>query len=366
VIRRLLFILLALFVLPGAALSPQGQDAPGGTAWEVLLLDAPAGSEDTLVFTDIRTLESSVIQVDGERYTALADGVLLFDNTTRLVRLALPDGQLIRHPLVRMDADAARIDWLVSMDGMRLAWTQTYRTPAGALTTITHVADRDGGGYRVLYEDPGRTDGLRATPVAFVQDNARLIMDMQPDGLDAFSPFHQYAGLLSVDLATGEADFLPQEPGCYCGAGFAPDTYLRLMVSPEQSGYFVDVRDYISEDPLATLAPVPEITPSIGGEVLMDADHAQAAYVLTTVTGLGAVESRIVSTIVRVDLARSTQTVAADGLDGFVHLLRWSDDGASLEFTTAAREETWILDTATGETRPLLRGVRLGTIRPLR
>src|SRR5690349_1291080 len=122
----------------------RAQDGANTAPQQVFLLrgDAVTGG-DQLKFLNLFTGAETTVTVRGERYTALRHAVMYYDRGANRVKLVTADGDIIDHPFMQPAATARRIDWLVSSDGHRLAWTVTEGTP-NLLTTATTVANIDG------------------------------------------------------------------------------------------------------------------------------------------------------------------------------------------------------------------------------
>ncbi len=208
-----------LFLLMVGSLS--AQDATSTThVWEVFLRrDAAVRRADTLTFVDVITGDETPVAITGERYTLVGNAVMYDDRVANRVMLVYPDGTTTEHPFIQPGTETRRVDWQLSADGKKIAWTLTEGTPT-ALTTLTSIANIDGRDARQVLSD-GPRNAIRALPVAFSPDYTTLYMDFQPDGFADFTPMPQYAGLIGVDVAaSGKWDYLPDEPSCFCGAGF--------------------------------------------------------------------------------------------------------------------------------------------------
>jgi hypothetical protein len=180
-------------------------------------------SPTVLVFVDLNSGEQTRVEANGERFTVVGGSVMFFDARIRSVKLATPDGRIEEHPFMMLTGNETRIEWAVSADGKRIAWTKIEGAAPEAISTVTRVADIDGANARTVFRET-RQDGVRVQPVAFSSDGSRLYMDYHPDGLDALVVFPHYAGLFALDLSAEDPQasmaFLPGEPGDFTGAGF--------------------------------------------------------------------------------------------------------------------------------------------------
>ncbi len=151
------------------------------------------GVSTALVFVDLATGEQHRVEIEGERFTVVPGAIMLFDTRNRVVELIGADGRSRQHPFITLTASESRVDWAISADGKRIAWTTISGAAPASITTVTRVADMNGSNARTVFLET-RDDGLRAKPVAFSPDDTRLYLDYQPDGLDALTVFPQFAG----------------------------------------------------------------------------------------------------------------------------------------------------------------------------
>ena len=294
---------------------------------------------DQLIFVDMLTGEESTAEVFGERYTPAGNAVMFYDAANDRVMLATPDGRVREHPFMQPGGGTRRVDWLVSLDGSTLAWTLTNGDSASALTTVTTVANMDGTNPRQAFVD-GPREGIRALPVAFSADNNTLYMDFQPDGIGALTPFRQYAALFAVNIQTGEQEFLPDEPGCFCGAAIEAGLFLRLSVTDDLSGFDVLIYNLAGkvEQTIPALA-LPNYTQA--GDILVAQDGMRAVYALAQVRGFGSSNESVRTVFVLVNLEDMTQTALTEPITTYVQPVAWTEDNSAVIFTSPERDGTW-------------------------
>jgi hypothetical protein len=305
--------------------------------WQVFLQrELEAG--DRLTFVESITGEVVTLSVTGERYTLTGDSVLYFDREAGRMMLARPDGSAQAHPFIQPNPLTRRIDWIVSPDQQRIAWTLTSGTP-NALITETTVAGVDGTDPRRIMVD-GPRDGIRALPVAFSPDQGSLYMDFQPDGLADFTPFPQYGGLFALDVTSGAQRFLAGEPGCFCGAGFGAGLMLRLQVAPDLSGFNLIVHNLAGQ--------VQQSIPAVSlrdytqaGDVVISPDGRRAVYAVAQIRNFGGPDQAVRTVFVLVDLERMTQIALTDPITTFVEPLAWTEDNTAILLTSRQRDGTW-------------------------
>ena len=358
---------LLLLALAAALLSPAGLAAAqpdtdfGGHPLQVFLQrNINRAGTDRLLFVDTLTGESTPVEVNGERYTLADRAVFYYDTAAGRVMLARPDGSVTEHPFIQPGPQARRIDWLLSPDGAQVAWTTTESLGDGALSTVTTVADVNGDDMREGLVD-GPRPGIRALPVAFKGDHSALYMDYQPDSIADLTPFRQYAGLFALDMETGATEFLPGEPGCFCGAGIGSGLLLRLQLSDDLGGFDVAVHhlDGGSSDVIPALR-LPGYTQ--GGDVLIAPDGTRAVYALAQVRDFGGPNQSVRTVFVLVNLTARTQTALTNPITTFVQPVAWTEDNTAVIFTSPDQDGTWKVNVNDGRLARVAAATYLGTL----
>lgn len=337
----------ALWLIIGWCLCvPSRAQTVNDATWEVFLeRGISSDGRDRLTFIGELSGRVETLDVHGERYTVLEDNVLFYDWRNRQVFLAAPETGIIPHPFIQLEAGARRVDWVVSGDSKRIAWTIT-EGETQALRTRTYIANRDGSEQTLLLAD-GPRDSIRAWPVALDVGRNHLYMDAQPDGLGRFTPFTQYAGLFLVDIATGEIRTLPGEPTCFCGAGIGAGFFLRLTLTADLNGF--DLRVINLDNSSETTIPAMRIRNyTLAGDILIAPDGSQAVYALAQIEGFGTPNQQVETVFMRVDLLTMTQTPLTQPITTFVHPLQWTEDNSAILFTSPQRDGTWKIDMADG------------------
>ncbi|NWF69785.1 MAG: hypothetical protein HXY40_11940 [Chloroflexi bacterium] len=326
--------------------------------------DIDASGRDQLLFIDTLTGTQTVVEVTGERYTIAGREVLFFDTSLRRVRLAADNGNVRDHPFMLLGLLTRRVDWVLSPDGTLIAWTMTEGDSQSNLSTITTVANLDGTQSRQVLVD-GPRSSLRALPVAFSDDLTRLYMDYQPDGIGDLTPFTQYAGLFVVEITpqntVGTPQYLPGEPGCFCGGGIGSGWFLRLSLTADLSRY--DLRAY------NLLGGGDQMIPALAlrgytqaGDFLIAPDGTRAVYALAQVEGFGTAQQSVQTVLALVDLQALTQTTLGDPITTFVHPVAWTEDNSAVIFTTPERDGTWKINLSDNVLTKLADVTYLGTL----
>ena len=373
-------LLIALLLLSFGSARAQDDELPEtddvrNHPWQVFMTagEGPGGA-DVLTFVDTLTGEQETLNLIGERYTPHQRSVLYFDLTRARVMLARPDGATREHPFIQPAPESRRVDWAISHDQTRIAWTLTNLDGGGRLTTVTTVASIDGSDPRTVLL-PGeredllagpRTDELRALPLGFSLDGSTLFMDMHPDGLDSRLPVAQYAGLFSIDIATGAVSFLPGEAdySCLCGAGLGAGFYLRL--APDGTLRVYNLLAGVSE----TLAPprVPGLSTNAlpyYGDVVISPDGTRAVYALALVSGLGTAQQNVQTALFAVDLGGLSQRLLTSPIDGLVRPVAWTEENTAVLLTSPNRDGTWKVALADGRLDRIANATYIGTLQPL-
>lgn len=337
-------VLLLILALAGAI---RAQDVNTHSYEVYLERDIDALGTDRLTFVDILTGETRSAQVFGERFTPLGDTLLYFDDVNQSVMTIDASGATSPHPFIQMDDGAQRVDWIVSPDTRLIAWTLTY-SDAQTLRTVTSVATPDGMNRREVLVDGPRSDGLRAVPIAFTEDNSGLIMDAQPDGIGRFAPYTQYAVLFRVGIDSASQQLsvqeriqlLPDEPACFCAAGLHAGLFLRLSVTQDLEGF--DLKVYNLDTGSSAVIPALRIGRyTQAGDVFISPDGRRAIYALSQIENFGALNQSIQTVLVLVDLETMTQTQLTQPLTTYVHPVHWTEDDSAILFTSPQSTGTW-------------------------
>lgn len=349
------FIVMLLGLLIGVGNVAAAQTAP---VFEVFLQrDVDEIGTDRLIFIDLLTGDETPVEIVGERYAPLSEAIMYYEPATNRVMLAEPDGTTRPHPFIQPSASTRRIDWLISPT--RIVWT-LVEGETESLTTLTTVANRDGTNPRSILTD-GPRSSIRALPVAFSADGTQLYMDFQPEGISDFTPYPQYAGLFAVDLATGEWDYLPDEPGCFCGAGFGGGLFLRLNVSRDLSGFDLRVFNLMAQvDTTIPAQPIRDFTQA--GDIVVSPDGSKAVYALAQITDFGRPTQSARTVFMLVDLNLMTQTPLTEPITTFVEPLAWTEDNSAIIFTSRQRDGTWKISLTDGALVKVAEATYLGMV----
>jgi len=340
--------------------SVMAQDAIATThVWEVFLRRGAAGAADSLTFVDVITGDETPVNLTGERYTIVGNGVMYYDRVAQRVMMVYPDGKTTEHPFIQPGSETRRVDWQLSGDGKKIAWTLTEGSPT-ALTTLTSIANVDGSGEQEVLSD-GPRNAIRALPVGFSPDYTTLYMDFQPDGFADFTPMPQYAGLIGVDVASAKWAYLPDEPSCFCGAGFGAGDLLRLKVSQDLSGF--DVHIYNLAGKIEQTIPAQPLRGyTQAGDVVISPDGHQAVYALAQVQNFGRADQSVRTVFMLVDMDLKTQTPLTEPITTFVEPHSWTEDNSAVLLTSRQQDGTWKINLSDGKLTRVADATYLGTV----
>lgn len=358
----LLWLIACLFLPAPAWAQDAALPETEHASWDVFL----RGSEDEtaleLVFINLLTGEVRQAGVMGERFTLLEDAVIYFDLAADQVMLALPDASIQPHPFIRKSA-AARVDWVLSRDRRRIAWTEARRDDAGGWSTATYVSGRsstDETDSRELLLDGPRAN-VRVLPVAFSALTDELILEAQPDGIADYFAYRRYAALFALNLIDGEMRQLPDESACYCAAGFGESLLLRLPPLSDDSATAL-VYNLDGSGSMTIEGALPEGFKARGG-ALLSADDSLALYVLSQLPPPGDQAGEIRSLFVLADLQTAEQRLVSNPITGLARVLAWTDDNGAVLFTSDQLLGTWKLRLSDGKISELAPALYLGSLR---
>ncbi|MCB9450569.1 MAG: hypothetical protein H6672_03975 [Anaerolineaceae bacterium] len=341
-IFRFRWALLVLLVLAVPVLAQDGEVMPDAAhSWMAFFQHDTDDEQPRLIFIDTVTGEERPMIVSGERFTPLADSILYFDLTSGRVKLANPERGIYDHPFIQPGGDTRRVDWLVDAERGRIVWTLTSGDPA-ALVTTTTIANLDGTNPRQIWVD-GPRNGLRALPVAFSPDGSTLYLDFQPDGISDLTPFQQYAALVGLDIESGAWDYLPGEPGCFCGAGFGSGLLLRLGLTADLSGF--DLQVHTLPGGLEQIIPALDLPGyTQGGDFLVSPDASRAVYLLGQIKDFGQPDQSLRTRLITVNLQTMTQTDFALPTGTLLRPIAWTEDHSTVLLVARQSDGTWKFD----------------------
>lgn len=352
-------LLLTLTLLCYTCLA-QAQAVPPAQRWDVFLLRDPLSADTTtLSFINLLSGEASEIAVKGSRFTVTTLGVIYQDGEDREVKLAQSDGTVRKHPFVDFSPGDHSIDWVVSADGARIAWTIARQLADESLTTTTWLADSDGDNLRELLVDRPRA-GIRLLPVAFRPRSEQLIMEVRAAEVVATGPYLLRTGLFVLDFATSEVTSrqLPGEQDCYCAFGIGANVMLRLTRSGA-GGFAAEVFE-LETDQAGVVEALSVAEYPYAGNLIVSADGSLAVYAMSQVEDENSDDSRFRTVLTRIDLLAARQEIISRPVPTVVRPIAFSEDNSALLFTTANEGGTWKLRLADQAISKVADGVYLG------
>lgn len=350
--------LLASLLLLGWGMLAQAQSAPPAQHWDVFLRrDAQTAGAAMLSFNNLLSGEAIEVAATGSHFTVTSLGVIYLDGLDGSVKLAQSDGRLRKHPFIDFAPGDHSIDWVVSADGARIAWTIARQLADEALMTTTWLADSDGDNLRELLVDRPRA-GIRLLPVAFRPGSEQLIMEVRAIEVAAAGPYTLRTGLFALDFAADEASSrpLPGEQNCYCAVGIGADVMLRLTRS-SAGGFAAEVLA-LESGQANVIEALPLDEYPYAGNLIVNADDSIAMYALSQVGDEAGSGFRTV--LARIDLLAARQEVVSRRLPTLIRPIAFSEDNSALLFTTANEGGTWKLRLAEQTIIKVADGLYLG------
>ena len=334
-----------------------------GHSWDVFIRRAADDPDATeIIFVDLLTGASSRVSANGESHTLTSTGVMYVDQADGGIKLAKADGIIRDHPFINSARRDERIDWALSADRARIAWTTARKTDDDQLVTSVHVADMAGVDVRELLVY-GPRPGIRLLPVAFGFDEMELLMEVRADGAGDRTPYRRSSGLFALNFAGDQAATraLPGEQSCFCAVGFGNDIMLRLAPNPETMGNDVQIHR-ISDGSAEVIPAVSRGNYSEAGNLLVSPDDSQAIYALSQIINHAGPEMTIRTVLVLVDLQNLRQRILGSPMPALLQPLSWTEDQSAVIFTTDDASASWKLDLATGQAIKVADAVYLGML----
>ncbi len=352
-----LFITLLLL---GCLSLAQAQANPPAQHWDVFLLrDAQAADAPRLSFINLLSGEEIEVEAPGSQFSVTTSGVIYLDSEDSTVKLAQSDGTVRKHPFIGFAPGDHSIDWVVTADGARIAWTIAQQLPDGSLTSTTWLADSDGDKLRELLVDRPRA-GIRLLPVAFRPQSEQLIMEVRAAEVVEAGPYLLRTGLFALDFATGEVRSrqLPGEQNCYCAVGIGADVMLRLTRT--SAGGFAAEAFALESGQAQMIAALPLADYAYAGNLLLSGDDSMAIYALSHVEDTAEPGAGYRTVLARLDLLAASQEIISRPLPTVVRPLAFSEGNSALLFTTVDAAGTWKLRLADQAISKVADGVYLG------
>lgn len=338
------------------------QAVPPAQRWDVFnLRDLQNAEAAPLSFINLLSGEAVEVAAQGSRFSVTSLGVIYLDGEDRTVKLAQTDGTIRRHPFIDFAPGDHSIDWVVSADGARIAWTIGRQLADESLATTTWLADSDGDNLRELLADRPRI-GIRLLPVAFRPRSEQLIMEVRAAEVIEAAPYRLRTGLFVLDFANGEVASrpLPGERNCYCAYGVGADVALRLTRT-SAGGFAAEVFE-LETDQARVIAAPPVADYPYAGNLIVSADGSLAIYALSQVDELAGAGSGFRTVLARIDLIAARQEIISRPVPALVRPIAFSEDNSALLFTTASDGGTWKLRLLDGAISKVADGVYLGRI----
>ena len=286
-------------------------------------------------------------------------GVVYLDQEEAQVKLVKPDATIRDHPFIKLMPSDYRVDWAVSADGGRIAWSISQKAGDGQLYSAVWLADSAGTEIKKLL-DYGPRAGIRLLPVAFSADEAALYLEAHPDGIAEAKPYAWRTGLFALRLADGQIQALPSGEPCFCAVGFGQDIMLRLQ--PDGAGLAPAVlMQSLAGGDAVVIPALARSEYTEAGNILVNADGASAVYALSQLSGFEASAAQPQTVLVWVDLQKRQQMVINSPLAGALRPLSWTEDNSAILFTQAGGG-TWKISLIDGRSQKIADAIYLGRL----
>ncbi len=334
-----------------------------GHSWDVFIRRAAGDPETTeIIFVDLLTGASRSVSAHGEGHTLTNSGVMYVDQADGGIKLAKADGIIRDHPFITSARRDEQIDWVLSADRERIAWTTARSTDDDQLVTSVHVAGMASADIRELLVY-GPRPGIRLLPVAFGFDEMELLMEVRADGAGEMAPYRRSSGLFALNFAGAQVATraLPGEQSCFCAVGFGTDIMLRLAPNPETMSNDVRVHR-ISDGSMQVIPAVSRGNYTEAGNLLVSPDDGLAVYALSQISNHGGPEMTIRTVLVLVDLQNLRQRILGSPMPALIKPVSWTEDQNAVIFTTDEARASWKLDLATGQATMVAEAVYLGML----
>lgn len=315
-----------------------------------------------LIFVNLLTGEQTAISARGERFSLTHSGVIYFDLDDKQVKLAKADGVIREHPFINAARNTHSVDWIISSDKRRLAWSIVRKSEDDQRITAIWLTDAAGAEVRELLVY-GPREGLQLRPVAFGADYARLFVEVYADGSESPSPYQRRAGLFALSIGENEAaaHILPGDQTCFCPVGFGAGSMLRLAPSRALAG--LDVEIFNLETGVSQLVPaLSRGNYRDAGNILVSADGKQAVYALSQVRNFASDHEEIRTVVAQVDLENGLQRIASRPIADLVRPVHFTENDRAVIVTLEGGDRTLKVDLQDGRMIDLAEATYLGRL----
>ncbi|MCY3832283.1 MAG: hypothetical protein OXG85_04655 [Chloroflexi bacterium] len=332
-------------------------------SWDVFVkrsAESPLPAD--LIFVNLLTGAQTAISANGERFSLTQGGVIYFDLDNRQVKLAKADGIIREHPFINAARDTHSVDWIISNDKRRLAWSIVRKIEDDQRITAIWLTDAAGAEVRELLVY-GPREGLQLRPVAFGADYSQLFVEVYADDSESFSPYLRRSGLFALSIGEGEvtARNLPGDQTCFCPVGFGAGSMLWLAPSQALTG--LDVEIFNLESGVSQLVPaLARGNYRDAGNILVSADGKQAVYALSQVRNFASDHAEIRTVVVQVDLENGLQRIASRPIADLVRPLHFTENDRAVIVTLEGSDRTLKVDLQDGRLIDLAEATYLGRL----
>lgn len=240
----------------------------------------------TLLFMDVRSGLSTVVQARGTQHVLLPDGVLFQAAEGGQAQLARPDGTVTAVAWIQPAIPSVTVRWRLSANRERIAWSAIQADGTNVISLL--FAARTDGTTSKLVLRASSTKGLASLPISINNSGTSVFYTRQPlPNPQEYRLFEYAADLYLAEVETGESRHLPDEPQCVCGVAVTSDgrQYARLIIPPNGSGFGLTLRDVTSAKQVVTLPPIENFTHTLAGDAIISDDGNLVVYASARGTG---------------------------------------------------------------------------------
>ncbi|GEM_PF-1023040 len=351
--RRLALILLALLL----TLTARPTHA-ATSSYDVFVNSTLNKGGAGLYFVDARTGLSTVVSTGGSRHTLLDNGVLYQEDDGGVIMVAYPDGRKAAHPAIQPPDSKATINWVVSPDRKRIAWTVSQLSQTTLLSDL-FVASIDGSGKKLALHTSS-TKNIETVPLALTNDGGTVFYSRQSSVSRDYQLFQVSGDVFRLDVASGQATQLPDNAKCACAVGFTPDgaRFERLEATPQ--GFAARLWDLAAK--IDTPIAAPGISHTQAGYLVLSRDGNLAVY--TSARGVppakGVPPERYA--LILIDVARREQRLMTPALVNKLRAVSFAPDNSAVLVVGTDKDGTYKLSVQDGTLLQVSPYTFLGTI----
>ena len=321
------------------AINPaNAQDGSG--SFDVFLNSTMNKGQPGLFFVDAHTGLSNIAVTNGTRHTLLETGVLFQENETGAIKVAYPDGRVALHPAIQPPDPKAAVNWIVSADRKRIAWSMSQISGTSLLSDL-YIALSDGSDKKLVLHTSS-TKNLIVFPLLITNDGATVFYSRQAGTPGNYQLFPVAGDVFQLDVASGRATQLPDEARCSCAVALSPDgrLFARLETTAGK-GFGLRVWDLSIK--VNTPIQPSQLPHTQAGYLILSRDGSLAMY--TSARGVppakGVPPERYA--LVLVDVAQHEQRLMTEALPNNLRAVEFEPDNSAVLVVGVDKDGTYKL-----------------------